>query len=156
MRAMTKRKLAGRIGLGIAALLVLIQFVPYGHSHANPPVTKAVNWNSPSTAQLASGACMDCHSNLTNWRWYSHVAPASWLIQNDVQGGRKRFNFSEWDRPQPSVSEVVDQIRSGSMPPLQYKLVHPSARLSKAERDALARGIEATYAKDPPASNGTG
>ena len=57
-RAMTKRKLAGRIGLGIAALLALIQFVPYGHSHANPPVTKAVNWNSPSTAQLASGACI--------------------------------------------------------------------------------------------------
>jgi mono/diheme cytochrome c family protein len=152
MRGMTKRQLARRIALGIVALLVLIQFVPYGHSHANPPVTQAVKWNSTATARLATGACMDCHSNLTNWRWYSNIAPGSWLIQNDVDGGRNHLNFSEWDKPQPSVSHVVEQIRSGGMPPLQYKIVHPAARLSTAQKDALIRGIEATYAKDPPAS----
>jgi hypothetical protein len=93
---------------------------------------------------------MDCHSNLTNWRWYSNIAPGSWLIQRDVQGGRKRLDFSNWDQPQADVGEVVRAIHSGSMPPLQYKLVHADARLSKAQRDALARGIAATFKKDPP------
>jgi hypothetical protein len=36
------------------------------------------------------------------------------------------------------------------MPPLQYKPLHPAARLSKVDREALARGIEATYRADPP------
>jgi hypothetical protein len=36
------------------------------------------------------------------------------------------------------------------MPPLQYKAAHAGGRLSQKQRDALARGIEATYRQDPP------
>ena len=147
---MTKGQIARRVAIGVIALLVLIQFVPYGHSRANPPVTRAVKWDSPATARLFGGACRDCHSNLTDWRWYDKIAPASWLVQHDIEDGRRRMNVSTWDKPQPDVHEVVRAIRSGHMPPLQYKIAHGSGRLSKQERDALARGFEATYRKDPP------
>jgi hypothetical protein len=147
---MTKRRIAGRTAVGLFALLVLIQFVPYGHSQSNPPVTRAVKWNSPETARLFASACQDCHSNLSNWRWYDKIAPGSWLVQNDIDGGRRRLNVSEWDKPQPDVAEVVRVIQSGKMPPLQYKMIHPSSKLSPQERDALAAGFEATYRKDPP------
>jgi hypothetical protein len=152
MRAMTKRQIAVRAGIGLVVLLVLMQFVPYGHSHANPPVTRSPHWDSPQTARLVAGACNDCHSNLTKWRWYSNIAPGSWLIQNDVDGGRNNLNFSRWDQPQPSVDEVIEQIRGGGMPPIQYKLIHADARLSKSEREQLVRGLEATYSADPPAN----
>ena len=66
----------------------LIQLVPYGRDHANPPVTREVKWDSPRTRALAAGACFDCHSNLTTWPWYSNVAPVSWLVYADVVGGR--------------------------------------------------------------------
>jgi mono/diheme cytochrome c family protein len=151
---MSKRKLAGRVGIGLLILLVLIQFVPYGHSRANPAVTRAVKWDSARTAKLFAGACQDCHSNLSSRRWYDKIAPGSWLVQNDIQGGRSRLNVSEWDKPQPDVAEVVRAIRSADMPPLQYRLAHASGRLSQAQRDALARGIEATYRLDPPARGG--
>ena len=151
---MSKRKLAGRVAIGLLALLVLIQFVPYGHSRANPRVTRAVKWDSPETAKLFAGACQDCHSNLSNWRWYDKIAPGSWLVQNDIEGGRQRLNVSEWDQPQPDVAEVTRQIRSGNMPPLQYKIAHAGGRLSQAQRDALARGIEATFRQDPPQHDG--
>jgi mono/diheme cytochrome c family protein len=150
---MTRRRLAVRILIGLVAFLVLIQFVPYGHSHANPPVTRAVKWSSPETARLFASACQDCHSNLTDWRWYDKVAPASWLVQNDVDGGRKRLNVSEWNKPQPDVGEIVRVIQGGGMPPLQYKVIHPGGRLSTAQRNALARGFEATYRKDPPTTS---
>ena len=136
--------------LGGIALLALIQLVPYGRSHANPPVTHAVKWDSPRTAKLFSQACQDCHSNLTSWRWYDSIAPASWLVQHDIEDGRQRFNVSEWNRGQPEVGEVVRAITSGSMPPIQYKVVHSGGRLSQAERRLLAHGIAATYKKDPP------
>jgi mono/diheme cytochrome c family protein len=147
---MTRRRLAARIAIGVVALLVLIQFVPYGHSHANPRVTRAVKWDTPRTAELFAGACQDCHSNLSHWRWYDKFAPGSWLVQNDIQGGRDQLNFSEWDRSQPDVREVIDAIQSGSMPPVQYKVAHAAARLSNSERARLVQGIKATYAADPP------
>jgi mono/diheme cytochrome c family protein len=138
------------VAIGVLVLLVLIQFVPYGHSWSNPPVTQAVKWDSPETARLFAAACQDCHSNLSNWRVYDKVAPASWLVQNDIDGGRRRLNVSTWDKGQPDVQRVVEAIQSGSMPPLQYKIIHPAGRLSTQQRNALARGFEATYRKDPP------
>ena len=151
---MTRRTLVARIAVGLVALVALIQLVPYGRSHANPPVTRAVKWDSPATEKLAMGACGDCHSNLTRWRWYSNIAPGSWLVQNDVEGGRNNLNFSEWNRSQPELGELTEQVKGGGMPPIQYKLVHPAARLSKSQRDALIRGLRATYAADPPAAGG--
>src|SRR3954447_16287809 len=147
---MSKQKLLTRGGFGLVALLVLIQFVPYGHSRANPPVTRAIKWNSPATEALFAGACGDCHSNLSSWRWYDKLAPGSWLVQHDIEDGRRRMNVSTWDQAQPALEEVVRAIRSGNMPPLQYKVAHASGRLSQAERDALARGLEATSRRAPP------
>jgi hypothetical protein len=140
-----------RTGLLILiALLLVIQLVPYGHDHSNPPVTRALKFDSPQTEQLASDACGACHSNLTSWPPDSNIAPFSWLIQNDVDGGRKIFNFSEWDRAsQPESGEISEVITSGEMPPLQYRLLHPSARLSDSEKAQLASGLTKSIAADP-------
>jgi hypothetical protein len=51
---------------------VLIQFIPYGHTHTNPPVIQELAWDSPATAELIRRACYDCHSNQTVWPWYAH------------------------------------------------------------------------------------
>src|SRR6476619_6096195 len=147
---MSRKRIAGVVGLSALALLGLIQLVPYGRNHSNSPVTRAARWPNRTGEQLAEQACYDCHSNLTDWPWYSNLAPVSWLVQNDVDGGRSALNFSEWDRPQPDVHAVVDKVVGGGMPPWQYKLIHASARLSKAERMRLAGQIAKLYAQDPP------
>jgi heme-binding protein len=144
-----------RVGIGLVLVLGLAQLVPYGRDHANPPVTREVRWDSARTRELAVGACYDCHSNLTVWPWYSNVAPVSWLVYRDVQEGREKLNFSEWDRPQGEEGdEAAEVVREGSMPPLQYKPLHPAGRLSAAEREELARGLEETLAADPPIGGG--
>jgi mono/diheme cytochrome c family protein len=127
-------------------LLVVIQAVPYGRDHTNPPVRAEPNWDSPRTRQLAKDACFACHSNQTRWPWYASVAPVSWLTQNDVDEGRKILNFSEWDRAQAS-GEAAEAIRDGEMPPWQFKLLHPESRLSDSEKRQLIRGLEATLAR---------
>jgi hypothetical protein len=149
-RSRWRRRLAygALIALG---LFLAIQLVPYGRSHTNPPVTQEPKWDSPQTRALAARACFDCHSNLTKWRWYSNIAPASWLVQRDVDGGRSQFNFSEWNKPQDiSGGDLAESIRNGSMPPWFYVLPHPSAKLSSAEKNALMRGLLATLAASPP------
>lgn len=136
--------------LVLVALFFLIQLVPYGHSHDNPPVTQAVSWDSPRTEQLFTDACGACHSNLTTWPWDSYVAPASWLVQSDVDEGRGILNVSEWDRPQAGAEEAGEAVTEGEMPPLQYKIMHSSARLSDSEKQELADGLTRTFQQDPP------
>ena len=144
------RRRVGLVAAGLLGLLLLAQAIPYGRAHSHRRASRAARFDSASTRTLVANACGDCHSYDTKWRWYSNIAPASWLVQRDVDDGRSILNFSTWDRPQPGVDEVVDQVLSGSMPPVQYKVVHPAARLSKAERRRLADGLRRTYAADPP------
>jgi hypothetical protein len=126
----------------VLAVAVLIQLIPFGHSHTNPPATKNAEWDSPQTQELMVRACFDCHSNQTTWPWYSNVAPMSWLVQRDVNEGRRHLNFSEWDGPQRHAKDVAEQIKEGEMPPWFYLPMHPDARLSDAEKQALIAGAE--------------
>jgi hypothetical protein len=143
------------LALGGVGLFALAQLVPYGSwTHTNPPVTAEPRWSSPQTRALAVTACFDCHSNLTRWPWYSSVAPVSWLVQHDVDGGRAALNFSEWNRPQDGAGDAVEAARSGSMPPWFYPLMHPKASLSKVEQQRLAAGLAATLSLSPPVGGG--
>lgn len=135
------------LGVGIAAFL-LIQLVPYGKDHTNPPVTGEPAWDTPRTKELAKRACFDCHSNETVYPWYSNVAPVSWLVAHDIEEGRGYLNFSEWQagskRAQRAALEVGDQVTEGNMPPSVYLLQHPEARLTDAEKQELLKGFEAS------------
>lgn len=136
--------------LGVALVLFLvIQVVPYGRDHDNPPVVSEPAWDNPQTEQLAEAACYDCHSNETAWPWYSYVAPMSWMLQRHVDEGRAELNFSEWglqreDGEGEEAEELVETILEGEMPPASYLPLHPEARLSAAEKEALAQGLAAT------------
>jgi hypothetical protein len=143
------------LGGALVVLFVLIQFVPYGHDRSNPPVQSSPDWQANAEQLFTDSGCADCHSNLSNWRWYDKVAPASWLVQSDIDGGRSVFNVSEWNnQPQPELGEIREVIESGEMPPLQYKIAHPNGRLSDSEKQQLIDAMTATYEKSPPSQIG--
>jgi len=142
------RKWWFRIVLGLFGAFLAIQLVPYGRTHANPPVTGEPTWDAPETRALAKQACFDCHSNETEWPAYASIAPASWLVQHDVDEGRAVLNFSEWTRPQEEAKEASEEVLEGEMPPAAYMLVHAHARLTPADRDRLARGLARTLGQD--------
>jgi len=144
LREIGWRRLLKWVALGAVALAALIQAVPYGRSHSNPPVRQEPAWDSQRTRELAVRACFDCHSNQTVWPWYTNVAPVSWLVQRDVTEGRATLNFSEWGRQQEAALEAAEAFREGEMPPVQYTLIHPKARLSDAEKAELVKGLQAT------------
>jgi hypothetical protein len=138
------KRILVRTLLALAALFVLIQLVPYGRAHENPPVRQEPPWDSSETRALAVRACFDCHSNETKWPWYSWVAPMSWLLERDVTEGREHMNFSEWDREQRDADEAPEMVAEGEMPPWFYLPAHPEARLTPEEEAALIRGLAAT------------
>ena len=142
------------VGWGLGALIVLallIQLVPYGRNHTNPPVVKEFQWSSPAAKQVAQRACYDCHSNETVWPWYSSVAPISWMVTRHVEEGRQAFNFSDWQgivhndegRVEEGTDDMVDAVRNSEMPPESYLLIHRNAHLTATERQTLIGALEA-------------
>ena len=140
---MTKKIVLGVL-LGLIVGGILIQFLPYGHDHTNPPVTGEPQWDSHQTRDLVTRACYDCHSNQTTWPWYSNIAPVSWLIQHDVEEGRSRLNFTEWNTARREVDNVAGQVQRGAMPQGYYVMLHPAANLTPAEKQALVQGLQAS------------
>lgn len=132
------------IVVGLGALFLLVQLVPYGRQNTNPPVVAEPAWNAPQTRDLAARACFDCHSNETVWPWYSNIAPLSWLVQHDVVEGRERLNFSEWGQRRQETDDLFKVIESSEMPPQQFLILHPEARLTTAEKQLLIQGFQAT------------
>lgn len=149
-RAIMKKPTAKTVmyaAFAVIIILAAIQFVPYGQKQSNPPIIREPAWSSPSTRALAKRACFDCHSNETAWPWYSRVAPVSWLIHRDVNGGRRVLNFSEWadgKREGENPKKIREELVEGDMPPIQYTLVHADSRLTREERQQLADGLDAT------------
>jgi hypothetical protein len=133
-----------KVVYSLIALFVLIQLVPYGRDHSNPPVLSEPSWDSPRTRELAVIACFDCHSNETVWPWYSNIAPVSWLVYKDTIEGREELNYSDWDNctgEHCAPSEAQESILDGEMPLPIYLITHPEARFSDAQKQELANGL---------------
>jgi hypothetical protein len=124
--------------------VVGIQFIPVEIS--NPPVTENVYWDSQQTFELAKRACYDCHSNETQWPWYSRIAPVSWFIANDVNEAREHLNFSTGNLK--NAKEAAEEVMEEKMPLKSYLFLHPKAKLSQEEKQAFIKGLKNTFGTD--------
>jgi hypothetical protein len=110
-------------------------------SHAMPPV-----FNS-QPARVLLRACGNCHSNHTDWPWYSHVAPLSWWLAWDVRKGRERLDWSQWETYSPrqrsdKLESICGLISTGRMPPRLYRSLHPEAKLSESEKKEVCSWVK--------------
>lgn len=169
MLARRNRRQEGARGAGIGVVLAhyalatvvvfgVIQLVPYGRDHSNPPITGEPAWASPQTRELMVNACYGCHSNEVEWPWYSNIAPISWVVTAHVDEGRDKVNYSEFGTGRDDAEESVEVILEGSMPPSYYTLfgLHPEAKLTDAEIDELVAGLRLTPGMDEDDERGGG
>lgn len=153
-RKRATRRWARLVPMIVGVAVAVMQIIPYGRRHTNPPVESEPTWSDADTRALTVRACFDCHSNDTKWPWYSNLAPASWIVQHDVDEGRRVLNYSESNRSGGEASESAEEVAEGEMPPAAYLLFHAEARLSKAERARLVRGLSATFRRGEGHSDG--
>ena len=131
-----------------SALLSASLACSFIHPWGNARITKSddrlmegINVPPPVRAILEN-KCADCHSERTKWPRYSRVAPASWLMERDVQDGREHFDMSRWqefdrDEHVELLTKIAAEAHSGEMPPKQYVLIHRSAKLTPEEGDLV-------------------
>jgi cytochrome c len=155
--------------LTIAAVVGLGYVHPFGDPRAEPAKgvgTLLQGANMPAeTKTVLVNKCADCHSSETRWPVYARIAPGSWLIERDIVEARKKMDLSRWeqmptDKQQVLTAKIFEEAKSGDMPPLQYRLLHWTAKLSKADVQALSMlskssgGSEATLVGDGDAVRG--
>ena len=140
-----------RIVIALVVIWALLQvYSLVGINRTNPAILQEVKWDSPATRDLAKRACFDCHSNETVWPWYSYVAPISIQVANHVNEGRGHLNFSDWTQGNEDFDEVEKVMEQGQMPLWDYLLMHPEAKLTAEEMQALIAGLKVTFENDPP------
>lgn len=96
---------------------------------------------------LLTASCYDCHSNSTNYPWYSKVSPISWYLYDHVKVGKEALNFSEWGTytDNEKISQLVDigeTVSDGEMPLKSFLIIHKDAKLSKEEIQKIMNWTE--------------
>ena len=135
----------------IAALLavaVIVVQVGTEHRAAVEPRNRGLRLSSNSEPlQVLLRACGNCHSNHTDWPWYSHVAPVSWWIARHVREGREKLDFSEWEtystmQKRDKLESMCGLISTGRMPPRMYTAMHPEAKLTDENKKAVCAWVK--------------
>jgi hypothetical protein len=138
--------------LVLAAGFVIIQFLPSGMPENKPDDANSIASGSVITEPVMSRlrtACFDCHSNQTNFPWYSKIAPTSWFLADHIKEGRSHLNFSEWEtynnrKKIKKLEDIVDEVKSGGMPLKSYLIIHKDARLSNEDISSITAWADTT------------
>jgi hypothetical protein len=133
-------------GFGLVGVMVLASVLvhPSGavkSAKSGSPLLAGAEIDAP-VLTLFERSCQNCHSEKTEWPWYSYVAPMSWLVENDVAQARSQFNLSHWDEysletKQAILTRMGAVARSRQMPPARYTVLHKSAKLSPSEAEQI-------------------
>lgn len=145
----------GRIKIGLLALLIVtigIQFIqPAPNKNGQvleTDITKIVK--VPKNVQvILKTSCYDCHSNNTQYPWYSKIQPSGWWMASHIKKGKSELNFDEFGsyskrRQQSKLKSIVNTIEDGTMPLTSYTFIHKDAKLGKEDKILLLNWAKIT------------
>jgi hypothetical protein len=157
-------------GVKRALILLLIAFIiiQFIHPEKNISDASAMQLNNiskqypvPDTVnKILQASCYDCHSNNTDYPWYSKIQPVAWWLNDHIVEGKKEINFSEFatyriGRQYRKMEEIIKQVKEDEMPLSSYTLIHRDAILTSDQKviltnwaNAIRNSIKAKYPPD--------
>ncbi len=134
----------------LVVVLIVIQFVPLNRENPDSETKMDLLTYTQAPQEVSTilmNSCYDCHSNQTNWPWYSRVAPVSFVIVNHVKEGRDNLNFSDWGNYDPEdqfaiLKHMHKVIEKGDMPLNGYVKLHDEANLSDQNKALIYDWID--------------
>ncbi len=141
-----RSKIIKIIVLVIAGVFIIIQFI-HPEKNISGDDTYAVEKKYPvsdSLQHLLKVACYDCHSNKTEYPWYSEIQPVAWWLADHVEEGKGHLNFSEFlaypiARQHHKFKEVIELVEEKEMPLNNYTWLgmHAEADISEGQRKMI-------------------
>ena len=94
-------------------------------------------------------SCYDCHSNKTNYPWYSYIQPARFFMESHIKEGKENLNFNEWGnysarKQNNKLDRIAKQIKSNEMPLSSYTMIHKNAILTASQKKEVLDWINKT------------
>lgn len=139
-----------KILLTLLAVFIIIQFIRPARNISDTvspnDITKV--YNVPADVQqVLKISCNDCHSNNTNYPWYTNIQPVGWWLQSHVKGGKYHLDFSSFGtytakRQHHKLEEVIEQVKGNHMPLSSYLWIHSEAKLTEAQKTLLINWAE--------------
>ncbi|SHO63108.1 heme-binding domain-containing protein [Algoriphagus zhangzhouensis] len=135
-----------KISIALLVILVLIQFIPVEKNDSgDQQFNISNNYEIPGNVQtIFENACNDCHSNQTEYPWYSKIQPVGFWLNNHIQDGKRHLNFSEFtNRPlayqNHKLEETIEMVEQNEMPIPSYTYMglHPEANLTEGEKQEI-------------------
>jgi len=145
------RRLLARLSLTLLAAFAAIQLFRPGRTNpAEIPertIESHLAWTGRA-GEVFERACLDCHSDRTEWPWYSNVAPFSWVVAGHVDHARDHLNVSRWSGYDPLerasfLGKMCEFVRIDRMPLDSYTWIHRDAVLDEEDEDALCEWTRA-------------
>ena len=138
-------KIIKTIALFLLIAFIAIQFIPTVYNQSDIiPKTDFVMVKKPpkNVSKILKQSCYDCHSNNTEYPWYSKIQPAAWFLEDHIKKGKSELNFNKWNdlsnrRKNSKLKSIINQIDKDEMPLDSYTLIHRDAILSKSEKDLV-------------------
>jgi len=154
-----------KIFSAIVLILVCIQFI-HNNENTSDDNTNAI-WNRYTTSDAVKtklkSACLDCHSNKTEYPWYNRIQPVAFWLSRHINEGKKHLNYSDFtSRPMArqyhKLEETIEMINEGEMPLKSYTYfgLHPNANMSAEDKKLLvgwAQSIMDTMKANYPADS---
>ncbi len=138
------------IVLVLLLIIIVIQFIqPAPNENGQvleTDITKIVEVPKNVQAILKS-SCYDCHSNKTEYPWYSKIQPGGWWMASHIEKGKSELNFNEFGsyskrRQQSKLKSIANTLKDGTMPIYSYTIIHKDAKLGKGDKALLINWIE--------------
>ena len=130
----------------LAIALVVIQFFkPVKNEEGGARYAIYIKYKiTQDVSTILKSACLDCHSNLTRYPWYYNVQPATWIMANHIDKGKKQLNFMHFSDcsiadQYHKFEKIIEVVENKTMPLSSYTWFgcHPDAKLSDAQRKTL-------------------
>lgn len=144
-----------RIKAGLLALLIIllaIQLIQPARNHNGQAVNEDISKISrvPEQVQgIFKKSCYDCHSNQTEYPWYTYIQPVGLWMNSHIREGKEELNFSEFAayskrRQLSKLKSIGESIQDGKMPLSSYTFIHQNARLSENEKALILDWVKNT------------
>ncbi len=98
-------------------------------------------------------SCGNCHNSERKMPWYYKIPGVKQLIDSDIRNARKHlvldndFPFGGHGSPAEDLKSIIATIKSGSMPPWRYRLMHSDAALSGKEKERIEDWVKKSLLK---------
>ena len=148
---MTKNK---KILYVVFAILIVIQFIRPERNLGKVETENTIFVNA-EVGTILQNSCFDCHSNFTNYPWYTNIQPIGWWLNYHVDEGKEELNFSEFEsyslkRKLHKLEEIKEMVEEGEMPLTSYTIIHGDATLNGEQKETLYKWVTQTrnYLRD--------